>query len=242
MRFSKIAYLLLSGLLVLAFPQSQAVEQSSKSRPQQSLMTRLREFIGTQPRSVSVGGTRSAVGETVCLLSPGPIRQLPLDWLTRMKKRIFKTSIRQRSEILVVDASPDLVLGSKLNEIEIRSGNKVVWSQMGTSKKAIDGHIAWPIEPIKPRQRLHLGLRPRGTAGGDWAHITLVGAPRSAMQAYHKTLEASSGSPSARLLAVGSAARSQDQSKALALLWAPLPSSTDKTINELRADALASCS
>ena len=225
MRFSKIAYLLLSGLLVLAFPQAQAVEQSSKSRPQQSLMTRLREFIGTQPRSVSVGGTRSAVGQTVCLLSPGPIRQ-----------RL------QRSEILVVDASPDLVLGSKLNEIEIRSGNKVVWSQMGTSKKAIDGRIPWPIEPIKPRQRLHLGLRPRGTAGGDWAHMTLVGAPRSAMQAYHKTLEASSGSPSARLLAVDSAARSQDQSKALALLWAPLPSSTDKTINELRADALASCS
>jgi len=225
MRFSKIAYLLLSGLLVLAFPQAQAVEQSSKSRPQQSLMTRLREFIGTQPRSVSVGGTRSAVGQTVCLLSPGPIRQ-----------RL------QRSEILVVDASPDLVLGSKLNEIEIRSGNKVVWSQMGTSKKAIDGRIPWPIEPIKPRQRLHLALRPRGTAGGDWAHMTLVGAPRSAMQAYHKTLEASSGSPSARLLAVDSAARSQDQSKALALLWAPLPSSTDKTINELRADALASCS
>ena len=225
MRFSKIAYLLLSGLLVLAFPQAQAVEQSSKSRPQQSLMTRLREFIGTQPRSVSVGGTRSAVGQTVCLLSPGPIRQ-----------RL------QRSEILVVDASPDLVLGSKLNEIEIRSGNKVVWSQMGTSKKAIDGRIPWPIEPIKPRQRLHLGLRPRGTAGGDWAHMTLVGAPRSAMQAYHKTLEASSGSPSARLLAVDSAARSKDQSKALALLWAPLPSSTDKTINELRADALASCS
>ena len=225
MRFSKIAYLLLSGLLVLAFPQAQAVEQSSKSRPQQSLMTRLREFIGTQPRSVSVGGTRSAVGQTVCLLSPGPIRQ-----------RL------QRSEILVVDASPDLVLGSKLNEIEIRSGNKVVWSQMGTSKKAIDGRIPWPIEPIKPRQRLHLGLRPRGTAGGDWAHMTLVGAPRSAMQAYHKTLEASSGSPSARLLAVDSAVRSKDQSKALALLWAPLPSSTDKTINELRADALASCS
>ena len=223
MKLSHIAIPMLSGVLLLAIPQVNKANQVPTSESQQSLMTRIREFIGTQPRSVSVGGTRSAMGKQVCLLSPGPIRQSS-----------------KGSEILVVNATPDLVLGSKLNQIEIRSRNKVLWSEMGTSKKAIDGRISWPITPIKPRQRLQLGLRPRGTAGGDWARITLVGASRAAMKTYQKTLKTSSGSSTARLIAVNSAVKAKDQSKALALLWAPLPSS-DRTMKQLRADALASC-
>ena len=128
MSFGQITNPLLSGILIFAVPQGHQIDQ-----PSRSLMTRVRRFIGTQPRTVSVGGTRSSGNKSVCLLSPGPIRQSS-----------------QGPEVVLVDSSPDLVLGSQLNEVEISSGSKVLWNQMATSKRPVDGRILWPIEPINP--------------------------------------------------------------------------------------------
>tara|TARA_B100000700_G_C14914461_1_gene793920 strand:+ start:419 stop:1096 length:678 start_codon:yes stop_codon:yes gene_type:complete len=214
---------LFSGVLFFAAPQSNSFHHSSQNQTPQSLMTRVRRFVGTQPRSVSVGGTRSNENKSVCLLYPGPIKKS-----------------NDISEVIVVDSRPTLFLGSQLNEIEISSDDDVLWSQMASSKQPIEGQILWPISPIKAEQKLQLGLRPRGVSGGDWARMTLIGASKSKMNDYQKVLKTTSGSISKRLKAIDSAIKSNEDSKALALLWAEIPSS-DKAIKKLRKGAIANC-
>ena len=155
-------------MALLSCSQAMApVWANPSSAPPAGLMTRIRQFLGVQPRSVSVGGTRSNAAQAVCLLSPGPIELRP-----------------DGPTVRVVDPQPALVLGSPLNEIELRRGEAVLWSKLASSKKAISGRLAWPLAPLKPGERLELAMRPRGAAGGDWAVVSLQAASAEDQQRY----------------------------------------------------------
>jgi hypothetical protein len=147
----------LFAALLSTFAYAPRVLGNPGTVPPADVMTRIRQFLGVQPRTVSVGGTRSRQQAVVCLLAPGPIQK-----------------VGEVSQIQLVESSPNLVFGTPLNEVEIRSGSAVLWSQLATSKGPIQGRIPWPISPIKSNQRLELAMRPRGAAGGDWAVVHLI--------------------------------------------------------------------
>ena len=191
--------------------------------PPSSLMGRIRSFLGVQPRSVSVGGTRSNAAQAVCLLSPGPIELRP-----------------DGPTVRVVDPQPALVLGSPLNEIELRRGEAVLWSKLASSKKAISGRLAWPLASLKPGERLELAMRPRGAAGGDWAVVSLEAASLENQQRYAAALLASVGNGELQLQQLDQAAAAGDGPLAQALLWAPV-TPNNSALAALQQEQQASC-
>jgi hypothetical protein len=216
-----LALSLAAQLLWWVIPDAAHAQQAAT--PPTSLMGRIRTFLGVQPRSVSVGGTRSSSPLSVCLLAPGPIvasRDFPI--------------------VYVLDPQPALVLGSQLNEIELRRGKSVLWSQLASSKTPIIGRVSWPLAPLQPGERLELAMRPKGAAGGDWAVLTLEGASAEAQQGHTRALQVSGDSAERRLHQIDQAATAGDAALAHALLWAPLsPNSMD--ITALQQEQQASC-
>ena len=194
--------------------------------PPADVMTRIRQFLGVQPRTVSVGGTRSRGESFVCLLAPGPIQK-----------------VGEVSQIQLVQSSPNLVFGTPLNEVEIRSGSSVLWSQLATSKGPIQGRIPWPIAPIKSNQRLELAMRPRGAAGGDWAIVTLIGAGSDVLQRTAVTFEKlAEGDDSSHLHAINESISRGEQSLAIALTWTSDGKTSDSIqISAVQAQALNGC-
>ena len=95
------------GLLLASFAPTPGKASEPDSAPV-GVMESIRKFLGVQPRRVSVGGTRSPGTPTpsVCLLAPGPI-----------------TQVDGKSRILVVQPKPDIVVGTPLSELQVRSGN-----------------------------------------------------------------------------------------------------------------------
>jgi hypothetical protein len=121
-----------------------------------------------------------------------------------------------------VDPQPALVLGTPLNEIEIRRGETVLWSQLASSKVPISGSIPWPLEALQAGDQLELAMRPNGAAGGDWGVVKLEAASAKVQQRYAETVLDSAGSIELRLQQLDKAAVAGDASLAHALLWAPL--------------------
>ena len=211
-------------MALLSCSQAMApVWANPSSAPPAGLMTRIRQFLGVQPRSVSVGGTRSNAPQAVCLLSPGPIELRP-----------------DGPTVRVVDPQPALVLGSPLNEIELRRGEAVLWSKLASSKKAISGRLAWPLAPLKPGERLELAMRPRGAAGGDWAVVSLDAASVEDQQRYAAALRLSGGDGERQLQELDQAAAVGDGALAQALLWAPV-TPNNSALAALQQEQQASC-
>ena len=211
-------------MALLSCSQAMApVWANPSSAPSPGLMTRIRQFLGVQPRSVSVGGTRSNAPQAVCLLSPGPIE-----------------SGRDGPTVRLVDPQPALVLGSPLNEIELRRGEAVLWSKLASSKKAISGRLAWPLVPLKPGERLELAMRPRGAAGGDWAVVSLDAASVEDQQRYAAALRLSGGDGERQLQELDQAAAVGDGALAQALLWAPV-TPNNSALAALQQEQQASC-
>lgn len=206
-----------TGVPVAAWGQAQ-------QPPPRSLMVRLRSFLGLQPRLVSIGGTRSNAAQAVCLLSPGPVEPGP-----------------DGAGVRVLDPRPALVLGTPLNEIELRRGEAVLWSRLASSKAPISGRLNWPLPPLKPGERLELAMRPQGAAGGDWAVLRLEGASAADQQRYAIALESSGGDGQQRLQLLDQAASAGDGAMAQSLLWAPLPPGSG-ALEALQQEQQASCS
>ena len=156
-----LAALLLAGVLGNA---SQAAEQPRQSPPQvvqlqPSLVERLRKLLGiTNPR-VAVGGSRSGGDDQICLISP-LIRQ------TSNALPAATTALRK----------PTLLAAEELNELRIERDGQILWRQRATSTTALAGPIPWPLDPLRPGERVTLWLRPRGSAGGDFAKVALIAA------------------------------------------------------------------
>jgi hypothetical protein len=213
---------LIVALLSSSFILAGASAQPFATQPG-SLMSRIRKFLDLQPRSVSVGGTRTGERTEVCVLAPGPIEKV--DGVSR---------------VLVVESKPDLVLGTPLNEIQIRSGQAVLWTQLATSRVPIAGRLGWPLPPISPGQQMELGIRPRGSAGGDWAWLKLVGAPQQIMEQTAQVLSISKHSEGLRLKSIDQALQNGDNSVALALIWSEtMPPS--KSQIDLQEEARRGC-
>lgn len=194
---------LLALLVVAAAPA--VVWAQGNGAPPSSLMGRIRTFLGVQPRSISVGGSRSGAAQSVCLLAPGPIQLTPNGPVVR-----------------VLDPQPTLVLGTPLNEVEIRRGETVLWSKLTSSKAPISGSIPWPLAPLQAGEQLGLAMRPKGAAGGDWGVVILEAASAGARKRYLEFVKASTGNVELRLQQLDQAAGTGDGSLAHALLWAPL--------------------
>lgn len=210
-------------VLLLGAAAPAMVWSQANGAPPSSLMGRIRTFLGVQPRSVSVGGTRSGVAQSVCLLSPGPIEPS-----------------RNGPAVRVLNPRPPLVLGTPLNEIEIRRGETVLWSQLASSKAPISGNIPWPLPPLAAGEQLELAMRPKGAAGGDWGVVKLQAASAKAQQSYAKGAQASAGKPELRLQQLDEAAAAGDGALAQALLWDPL-SPSNSELAALQGGQQASC-
>lgn len=185
-------------VLLLAATAPAVVWAQGNAAPPSSLMGRVRTFLGVQPRSVSVGGTRSGATQSVCLLSPGPIE-----------------ASRSGPSVRVLDSQPALVLGTSLNEIEIRRGDIVLWSQLASSKAPISGSIPWPLAPLYAGEQLELAMRPKGAAGGDWGVVKLEADSAEAQQRYVQMVQASTGNAEVRLQQLDQASITGDGAIAL---------------------------
>lgn len=159
----------------------------------------------------------------MCLLAPGPIRD---------EKGV--------SRVEVVQAKPDLVLGTALNELEIRSGKGVLWSQQASSRVPIKGRLSWPIAAMQPQQELELAMRPQGSAGSDWAVVRLVGASKEVMALTAEELKATSHGRAKLLQTLEKAAQRGDAATAVALLWEESAVSPPE-VNILRQETLGGC-
>jgi len=74
-----------------------------------------------------------------------------------------------------VCASPSLWSEEPLAEMQLLRDGQLLWRLQASSRRAIEGPMAWPIAPLWPEERLTLRLRPYGAAGGAYAVITLIG-------------------------------------------------------------------
>jgi len=210
--------------LLFATATPALVWAQGNAAPPSSLMGRIRTFLGVQPRSVSVGGTRSGAAQSVCLLAPGPIEPY-----------------RSGPFVRVLDPQPALVLGTSLNEIEIRRGETVLWTRLASSKAPISGSIPWPLPPLAAGEQLELAMRPKGAAGGDWGVVKLQAASAEAQQRYGQEMQASAGNVELRLQQLDQAAASGDGALAQALLWAP-DTKSSSALTTLQRELQTSCS
>lgn len=197
-----LAALLLAGVLGNA---SQAAEQPRQSPPQvvqlqPSLVERLRKLLGITPR-VAVGGSRSGADGQICLISP-------LISQTSNALPAATTSLRK----------PTLLAADALDELRIERDGQILWRKRATSITALAGPIPWPLDPLRPGERVTLWLRPRGSAGGDFAKVALIAAGSSQQQNTETLLN----NPRGRLAAVQAAATAGEDQLALELLYAPL--------------------
>lgn len=202
MKRSRFQTFVLVGLLLASFAPTPGTASEPDSAPV-GVMESIRKFLGVQPRRVSVGGTRSPGTSTpsVCLLSPGPI-----------------TQVDGKNRILVVQQKPVIVVGTPLSELQIRSGETILWSKVATTEGPIPESIGWPVAAIKPNQKLKLALRPWDADLGDWAIVELLGATAAEMERTAQILQKITNTDS-RIQAIDLAVNKGDRSILFALLW-----------------------
>ena len=220
MKISRFQACLLAALLSSTFIPTAEAASETDSAPV-GVMESIRKFLGIQPRRVSVGGTRSPGTPTpsVCLLAPGPI-----------------TEVDGKSKVLVVQPKPDLVVGSPLSELQIRSADKVVWAKVATTEGPIPERIGWPIAAITPNQSLTLALRPWDADLGDWALLELIGASASEMERTAQIIQQSKDAQT-RTAAINEAIQRGDGPTAFALIWAASPAAGAQLSGLRKADA-----
>jgi hypothetical protein len=160
----------LAVLLALSAGHGVAAEQPTQKQtppPQQpslSLIQKLRAFLGVNP-PIAIGGSRGSDAQSVCLLSPWPGQPVGV-------------------------TTPVLQAAGPLNELRLEQGDQLLWQQRASSTKAIEGPVAWPIQPLKPGDVITLKVRPRGASGGDFASFTLRVADAATLQANQRQIEA----------------------------------------------------
>ncbi|MFN9958942.1 MAG: nickel insertion protein, partial [bacterium] len=129
----------LAGALSTAW---QAAEQPPRQSPPQvvqlqpSLIERLRKLLGITPR-VAVGGSRSGAEGQLCLVSP-PLSQ------TNNDSPATTTALPK----------PTLLAAEPLNELRIERDGQILWRQRATSTTALEGPIPWPLDPLRPGERV----------------------------------------------------------------------------------------
>ena len=111
------------------------------------------------PQSFEVNSfTRSSSEKkSICLLTPT---------LVRGDDNILSAEIK-------VD-KPTIYSLKPLNEIKIIKDNKILWREIATSSKKIEGPINWPLDPIERGDQFKLSLRAEGASLGSEVNINLI--------------------------------------------------------------------
>lgn len=199
-----------SGNAVQAAEQPRPTKQQVVQLPP-SLVERLRKLLNITP-AVAVGGSRSDADRRVCLISP----------------RVTASGTEQPAASTALPR-PTLLAAGPLNEVRIERDGQIVWRQRASSSQPLEGPIPWPLNPLQPGERVVLWIRPQGSAGGDFAKVTLI-ASNSGLQQRAAALQ---NNPQGRLAAVQAAAAAGDDPLALELLYAPLEP-TPPAVRQLR--------
>lgn len=145
--------------------------------PQKTTLQRIRELLGLNP-PIAVGGSRSGRAVEVCVISPHLA-------MTPSGEAVATVSIGR----------PTLLAVGPLNEVRIERGGTVVWQRLASSTEAVEGPITWPLDPLQPGETFELKLRPRGSAGGDFAEIRLKAAPAEQMMRADALVQGLSADP-----------------------------------------------
>ncbi|MBE9154219.1 hypothetical protein [Cyanobium sp. LEGE 06113] len=137
---------------------------------QATLLQKLRELIGYNPRQ-AVGGSRSGSAGQLCLITP---------------------RFRQRADgvatAVVSSPTPALLAAGPLNEVRLERDGRILWGRRASSSHPITGAIPWPLSPLQPGETVTLRLRPQGAAGADFASVELQAAAAAEQQRAEKLL------------------------------------------------------
>ena len=115
---------------------------------------------------------------------------------------------------------PTLFVREPLAELRIERGSTVLWSWRSLAGEALEGPLAWPLPPLKPRQTFTIRLRPVGATADHYATIQLVGAAPGRLREGDGLLQSLQGRPQAWLPAIDRLLAKGDRSLATALLFA----------------------
>ncbi|MEI8250178.1 MAG: hypothetical protein WCF98_03305 [Synechococcus sp. ELA057] len=184
-------------LWLAPLPPLWAKEQTKSAPPEPppaTVIQKLRAFLGLNP-PVAIGGSRGTGGATVCLLSPWPGQPVGV-------------------------LNPVIQAAGPLNEIRLERNGQLLWQQRASSEHAIEGPVAWPIEPLKPDEVLTLRLRPRGASGADFASFSLRVADASTLNANQARVMALGRDPQTWYAAIDGLPPA-DRSRLAALLSSP---------------------
>lgn len=149
-------------------PQGATAGKQQLVQPNATLVQRLRRLLNLSP-PLAVGGSRSGSGISVCLLSPWPTSP---------------ATAQKPAVAAVPTTAPTLLPAGPLNEIQILRGNRIAWQRRASSTDPISGPIPWPLEPLQPSEEALLRLRPRGSAGGDFAELRIQAPSPNTWQRY----------------------------------------------------------
>ena len=115
---------------------------------------------------------------------------------------------------------PTLFVREPLAELRIERGSTALWTWRSFSGEALQGPLAWPLPPLKPRQAFTIRLRPVGATADHYATIQLVGAEPGRLREGDSLLQSFQGRPRAWLSAIDGLLAKGDRSLATALLFA----------------------
>lgn len=134
-------------------------------------------------------------------------------------------------------ARPRLVVIEPLQELRIERAGAPPWRRLAPLGAALPMPLDWPTLPIQPGETVLVRLRPQQVPADAFAHVLLVGASRSRMQASTRLIATLGGSAPAWLAAIEAALRSGDVPLAWALLFAS-ESPAAPELDELRAEVV----
>lgn len=179
-------------------------QQAAAAQPlSPTLLQRIRQLIGLN-RSIAAGGSRSLSPLRVCVITP---------------RSELDDSGQATAQVPL--PRPTILTAGPLNEVRIDRDGQPIWSRRASSAAAIEGPIRWPVEPIRPGERLTLLLRPRGASGGDFARVELRGASADELRSGAALESRLGGDGRAWRRAIDTALERQQLPLALALLFSP---------------------
>ena len=203
---SLISTVLLVSLLstgVAAKPVEEPASTTANKVWPKSLVERIRDLLNLQPVE-AVGGSRSSQTSAVCLVSP------------------VTTQDGGNGIVWVGLSDPMLVSGTPLNEIVIERDGIPIWSQLASSHSPITDPIAWPLEPLTPRESVTLKLRPLNAGGFDFVEVKLVGGDAGVMISSKELANSLGEQARDPLKAVEKAAQSGQKERLAQLMSSPL--------------------
>jgi len=173
---------------------------------------------GLLPASAIQAGPPQGKALDVCLLTP--VAQVKASGLVRAVSPV---------------ATPTIFARGPFAEIRLDRAAQRLWSRQAGATEAIEGPQAWPLAPLRPGERLVLGLRPLGTGPADFASIELIGGRADTMARQERLRRSLGRDPAAWMRAVNAALQASRPGEALALLFDSRgPSSQD--LNALRRE------